>query len=654
MIRRFRYLVGLALAVASLPASADAAPIWLDPVPLSPAGSDVNENNFDVAMSAAGDVLAVWGRGGVVEASFRPAGGSFGPVETVPAIPGGSSATGPVAAFDGRTAVIAYSQFLNPGIVAAAATRNADGTYAETKQISAPGLYASVPRLASNAAGDVVAFWRESDGNSLAVMATRFRPAGGTFEPPATFASTADGDFAGAVDAAGDAIVVWDDGKTISSASRPAGGSFGPSAPVVTTADELSVPTVALRTDGTALVTYLRADPTTTGFTQRRPWATLRAAGASAFGTPEDISANDLGAYFTGAAIDGHGDEVAIYEAGTQPWAAVAPPGGAFGDAVRLSPAAMDMYAPQIEVSGDGATHVAWLGDGEDGYAERHVVRPAGGDFSAMNTVPGGAGPTNFSSLAVDGQGDAAALWRIKDADNTYRVVVAGYDAAPPQLRELAIPSAGPVATPLAFSVAPVDVWSPVASTTWDFGDGTGVDGAQPSHAFAAPGAFTARVTATDALGNAAGATGSVSVTAAAPPPPPPLALGPLSLSPRTFRAASHGPSLAKAAGTRMRFTIDRAATVRFGAQRRTTGRRVGRRCVKTTKRNRRRARCKRYASVKGSASRAATAGANSVRFSGRLAGRRLRPGRYRIVARATDTSGAHSAVRRAAFRIVR
>jgi hypothetical protein len=75
---------------------------------------------------------------------------------------------------------------------------------------------------------------------------------------------------------------------------------------------------------------------------------------------------------------------------------------------------------------------------------------------------------------------------------------------------------------------------------------------------------------------------------------------------------------------------------------------------VRTTKRNRAHRRCRRYVTVKGSASRVAAAGSNSVRFSGRLRGRRLRPGRYRLVARATDAGGIRSATRRAAFRIVR
>ena len=47
-------------------------------------------------------------------------------------------------------------------------------------------------------------------------------------------------------------------------------------------------------------------------------------------------------------------------------------------------------------------------------------------------------------------------------------------------------------------------------------------------------------------------------------------------------------------------------------------------------------------------------AGPNSFTFTGRLSGRALRPGRYRLVAVATDTAGLQSARKRASFTIVR
>ena len=48
------------------------------------------------------------------------------------------------------------------------------------------------------------------------------------------------------------------------------------------------------------------------------------------------------------------------------------------------------------------------------------------------------------------------------------------------------------------------------------------------------------------------------------------------------------------------------------------------------------------------------TAGSNTIYFSGRIAGRRLRPGRYRALLKITDTAGNVSRVERIRFRVLR
>jgi hypothetical protein len=60
-----------------------------------------------------------------------------------------------------------------------------------------------------------------------------------------------------------------------------------------------------------------------------------------------------------------------------------------------------------------------------------------------------------------------------------------------------------------------------------------------------------------------------------------------------------------------------------------------------------------RYRTV-GTITRTARAGANSTVFTGTIGKRRLRSGRYRAIALATDTAQNRSARKRAAFRIAR
>ena len=63
---------------------------------------------------------------------------------------------------------------------------------------------------------------------------------------------------------------------------------------------------------------------------------------------------------------------------------------------------------------------------------------------------------------------------------------------------------------------------------------------------------------------------------------------------------------------------------------------------------------CKLWTAVKGSYTMAGRKGVNRIEFRGRLGGRTLKPGRYRLNARETDRAALRSATKRTAFRIVR
>jgi Tol biopolymer transport system component len=105
--------------------------------------------------------------------------------------------------------------------------------------------------------------------------------------------------------------------------------------------------------------------------------------------------------------------------------------------------------------------------------------------------------------------------------------------------------------------------------------------------------------------------------------------------------------------GTAFRFTLDRQATMRFVIERRTTGRRVGKSCRKATRALRNRKKCVRYVKVGTLTRRNLKAGRRSVAFSGRIAKKRLRVGRYRVSMQATGTTGRRSATSRRTFTVV-
>jgi lysophospholipase L1-like esterase len=101
-----------------------------------------------------------------------------------------------------------------------------------------------------------------------------------------------------------------------------------------------------------------------------------------------------------------------------------------------------------------------------------------------------------------------------------------------------------------------------------------------------------------------------------------------LRVRPRAFLPTRRRGSTAAARGATVSYSLSEPATVRFQVVRVVAGR----------------------LRARGSLTRRGHEGRNSFRFRGRLDGRRLRPGRYRLVARATDRAGNISSPVRAPF----
>jgi hypothetical protein len=170
-------------------------------------------------------------------------------------------------------------------------------------------------------------------------------------------------------------------------------------------------------------------------------------------------------------------------------------------------------------------------------------------------------------------------------------------------------------------------------------GDGTGGTGAGVP-APGVPGAGDLGVGGTPLCGPAAGLAQDSVV---------PLISRP-ALRPARFRAARRGPAIAAApVGTRIRYRLSEPARVRFTVLK---ARLTVRRCRIHVQASRHR-RCIRYRS-RGRFTHVGATGVNSFRFRGRVKGRRLPPGRYRLVSRAIDASGNRSLPRRVRFDIVR
>ena len=145
-----------------------------------------------------------------------------------------------------------------------------------------------------------------------------------------------------------------------------------------------------------------------------------------------------------------------------------------------------------------------------------------------------------------------------------------------------------------------------------------------------------------------------VSASGRPSPPPQPIAgatVHGLRVRPAAFRASRTGTSIGASGGARVSYRASAATTTRFKVERIARGVKRGGACMRPAKDARVR-RCTRYVSVSGSWTHAASRGVNGFRFTGRVGGRALRAGAYRMTAAELDGAAAPSTAARTLFAI--
>jgi hypothetical protein len=151
---------------------------------------------------------------------------------------------------------------------------------------------------------------------------------------------------------------------------------------------------------------------------------------------------------------------------------------------------------------------------------------------------------------------------------------------------------------------------------------------------------------------NVGSAIGTIAGTVSGNLAPP--RLSGLVVSPKAFSALNSGRSIVTKGknGPRVTFTLSEKATITFTVERAQAGRLVGGRCQTQTQKNRKARACTFYVAVKGSFKWAGSQGGNKFRFTGRINGKQLARGTYRLVAVARDASGNLTAPVRVTFTI--
>jgi hypothetical protein len=271
---------------------------------------------------------------------------------------------------------------------------------------------------------------------------------------------------------------------------------------------------------------------------------------------------------------------------------------------------------------------------GEEGFLAGDW-RPAPGSPLIDAGVPG---PLEEGEFTTDLEGNPRIVHGRRDI-GAYE-----YGFKPPTVTATATPTTAVTGQSVAFSglATVTESGDTITSYQWTFDDGATVPaGATATHAFTTAGLHTATLTATDAAGVQASTTVQVLVTKAPPGPEPPVnckcgplvPLSGLSLAPLRFRALRRGAtvlSTGASGGTVVKFTLGSAGLVVFTPEQLQKGVRRGRRCVAA--RHRAHGRICSHLVAMGSFSQQEPAGAQSLRFSGRVHGKRLPPGHYELL----------------------
>jgi PKD domain len=520
--RIFKPLLGLAVAVATLAAAgpAQATPQWLSPQTLSETGKDASQQQ--VTFDQSGDAIAVWESSGgpepVIMAATRPAGGAFSAEQTLSS-PSAFSMSPDVASDAQGDAIAVWLQFDGANARVQAAYRPVGGSFGAPQTLSAAGYEAREPRVAMNATGEAVIVWSLGSGLSEEAQASSAAPGGifGATQDLTGFTEAASLPQI-ALDSRGDAIAVWEgwDGSNIriQEASRPAGGSFGVPDFLSPAGDNAGVPQIAFDSSGNALAVWrFDGSPASTIQGDYRPLG-------GEFAASQTVSLpSSAPAQAPQVAFDAQGYGVLAWQQsdGSEPriYASVRTPGssGSFDAPGTLDAGGQEAYEPSVAGDGLSGTIVSWKTFNGATNSTQAAVRPAGGSFGTASTVSATGPQESTPQVGIDAQGNGIVVWS-RSSGPDYLLEAAGYDAAGPLPRGVTLPSEGLVGQPLQFFIAPLDVWSPVLSEGFSFGDGSSATGVSATHAYSAPGSYQVTASATDVLGNTTTVTRTLTINA--------------------------------------------------------------------------------------------------------------------------------------------
>lgn len=500
-----RIALAASLCALVLAGPTGGAPGWLSAEDLSAPGQ--HASSTEVALDAAGNALAAWVRAGVVQSSWRPAGGAWQPTQNV-SVPSQPADFLQLAMNARGDAIAIWKRENGANDVIQAAVRPVGASWQAVQDVSAAGMV-SAPDVALDAAGNAVAVWTGHNGSHFEIVAA-IRPAGGAWQPPTDLSAPGQHNDSPevAIDPAGNTVVVWR-GQAAShvarAAVRPVSDGIWQGPQDISAADDYAVgPQVSVDAAGNAVAVWQGFKLGEGGYKVR---TAFRPAGGP-WGAPQDISGVSVESMGADVDMASGGTAVAIWTraAGSDQRveAAVRPTGGGWEAPVPLSAPGTFAYSPRAAFDAAPNAVAAWQGlVGADSIVQG-TSRFGGTWLPAIDLSEAGQAAVS-PQVASDPAGNAFAVWERSNGTH-YIAQAALYDGAGPLLRSVRAPARGFARQRLTFSVDAFDVGSPLGPPVWTFGDGKSATGQTVTHTYARGGKYVVTVTQHDAVGNASSA----------------------------------------------------------------------------------------------------------------------------------------------------
>ena len=198
--------------------------VWSTPVDLSAVGQDASVTQ--VAMNDSGEVVAVWVRNNIIQASTLIFGGSWSTVVDLSASEDMSTVS-QIAINDSGQAVAIWRRKSGVSYDIQASTLTFGGSWSVPVSLSAQGDDVATPKVVINSSGQTVAVWSRNEGTDYLVESATLTFGGSWSASVALSDSGADASIPGvAINDSGQMVAVWIRGDVVQAKTCTFGNSW--------------------------------------------------------------------------------------------------------------------------------------------------------------------------------------------------------------------------------------------------------------------------------------------------------------------------------------------------------------------------------------------------------------------------------------------